>query len=73
MVKRHPYFTYEIARVAVFSEFAYDASCHHERIDGRGYHRGIGPDSLSMHPRIMATVDAVMAVALHNSAELVAS
>ena len=41
VVKRHPHFTYEIlARVPVFSEFAYDASCHHERIDGRGYHRG---------------------------------
>ena len=41
IVKRHPYFTHEIlARVPVFSELAYDASCHHERIDGRGYHRG---------------------------------
>jgi putative nucleotidyltransferase with HDIG domain len=58
VVKQHPYFTYEIlARVPVFSEFAYDASCHHERIDGRGYYRGIGGAQLSAHARIMATAD----------------
>lgn len=58
VVKRHPYFTYEIlARVPVFSEFAYDASCHHERIDGRGYHRGVPGDGLSTSARIMATAD----------------
>ena len=58
VVKQHPYFTYEIlARVPVFSEFAYDASCHHERIDGRGYYRGADGESLSTHARIMATAD----------------
>jgi HD-GYP domain-containing protein (c-di-GMP phosphodiesterase class II) len=58
VVKQHPYFTYEIlARVPVFSEFAYDASCHHERIDGRGYYRGVNGESLSAHARIMATAD----------------
>ena len=58
VVKRHPYFTHEIlARVPVFSEFAYDASCHHERIDGRGYHRGVPGDGLSVAARIMATAD----------------
>ena len=58
VVKRHPYFTYEIlARVPVFSEFAYDASCHHERIDGCGYHRGVPGDGLSQTARIMATAD----------------
>ena len=58
VVKQHPYFTYEIlARVPVFSEFAYDASCHHERIDGRGYYRGVNGENLSAHARIMATAD----------------
>ena len=46
-----------LARVPVFSEFAYDASCHHERIDGRGYHRGVQGESLSVAARIMATAD----------------
>jgi putative nucleotidyltransferase with HDIG domain len=58
VVKQHPYFTYEIlARVPVFSDFAYDASCHHERVDGRGYYRGVDGDRLSTHARIMATAD----------------
>jgi putative nucleotidyltransferase with HDIG domain len=58
VVKQHPYFTYEIlARVPVFSDFAYDASCHHERVDGRGYYRGVSGDKLSTHARIMATAD----------------
>ena len=58
VVRRHPHFTYEVlARVPVFSEFAYDASCHHERIDGRGYHRGVPGDGLSVPARIMAAAD----------------
>lgn len=58
VVKQHPHFTYEIlARVPIFSEFAYDASCHHERIDGRGYYRGLGGEALSNHARILATAD----------------
>ena len=58
IVKQHPYFSYEIlARVPVFSDFAYDASCHHERVDGLGYYRGVGGDALSLHARILATAD----------------
>jgi putative nucleotidyltransferase with HDIG domain len=58
IVKQHPYFTYEIlARVPVFSDFAYDASCHHEHVNGRGYYRGVSGDALSTHARIMATAD----------------
>jgi putative nucleotidyltransferase with HDIG domain len=58
VVRQHPYFTYEIlARVPVFSDFAYDASCHHERMDGRGYYRGIDGERLSRHARIIAAAD----------------
>jgi HD-GYP domain-containing protein (c-di-GMP phosphodiesterase class II) len=58
IVKQHPFFSYEIlARVPVFSDFAYDASCHHERIDGGGYYRGVDGDALSLHARILATAD----------------
>jgi putative nucleotidyltransferase with HDIG domain len=58
VVRQHPYFTYEIlARVPLFSEFAYDASCHHERIDGRGYYRNVSGEALSTPARIMATAD----------------
>lgn len=58
VVRTHPHFTYEIlARVPVFSEFAYDASSHHERIDGRGYHRGVPGEALSQTARILAAAD----------------
>jgi HD-GYP domain-containing protein (c-di-GMP phosphodiesterase class II) len=58
IVRRHPYYTYEIlARVPVFSGFAYDASNHHERVDGKGYYRGIGGVELSRDARILATAD----------------
>ncbi len=58
IVKRHPHFSHEIlARVPIFSDFAYDASCHHERLDGRGYYRGVTADALSTDARILATAD----------------
>lgn len=58
VVRQHPHFSYEIlARVPVFQEFAYDASCHHERVDGRGYYRGVSGPGLSPHARILATAD----------------
>jgi HD-GYP domain-containing protein (c-di-GMP phosphodiesterase class II) len=58
IVKRHPHYSYEIlARVPVFSDFAYDASCHHERIDGRGYFRGVQGEKLTLHARILAAAD----------------
>ena len=58
IVKRHPHYSYEIlARVPVFSDFAYDASCHHERIDGRGYFRGVHGEALTLHARILAAAD----------------
>jgi len=38
----HPYYTYQILeRVQVFGELAFDASAHHERLDGRGYFRNL--------------------------------
>ena len=58
VVRQHPHFSYEIlARVPIFSDFAYDASCHHERLDGRGYYRGVTGDALSLHARILAAAD----------------
>jgi HD-GYP domain-containing protein (c-di-GMP phosphodiesterase class II) len=62
-VKKQPFYTCEIlSRVPVFSEFAYDASNHHERIDGKGYFRGVGGDDLSLHARILATADIYVAL-----------
>ena len=42
VVRLHPYYTYQILeRVPVFGELAFDASAHHERLDGRGYYRNL--------------------------------
>ena len=58
IVRLHPYYSYQILeRVPVFGEFAFDASAHHERLDGRGYYRNLRGDQLSMCARILATAD----------------
>jgi HD-GYP domain-containing protein (c-di-GMP phosphodiesterase class II) len=57
-VRRHPYFSYEILRrVPAFADFSYDAAAHHERLDGRGYWRGLNAEQLSLHARILAVAD----------------
>jgi HD-GYP domain-containing protein (c-di-GMP phosphodiesterase class II) len=57
-VRKHPYFSYEILRrVPAFADFSYDAAAHHERLDGKGYWRGLGADQLSLHARILAVAD----------------
>jgi len=63
VVKLHPYYTYQILeRVPVFGELAFDASAHHERLDGRGYFRNLGAEQLSMAARILATADQLDAL-----------
>jgi HD-GYP domain-containing protein (c-di-GMP phosphodiesterase class II) len=64
VVHRHPQFTYEILdRVPMFREFAYDASCHHERLDGSGYCRQLAGRAISQTARILAVADIVDALA----------
>lgn len=64
VVRRHPAFTLSILdRVPVLSELALDAASHHERLDGGGYHRGIGGDDLSLTARILAVADVTDALA----------
>jgi putative nucleotidyltransferase with HDIG domain len=58
VIKRHPAHTEEIlSRVAMFSPLAAIAAAHHERIDGRGYHRGIEIGTLPLDARILAVAD----------------
>jgi len=58
VVRLHPYYSYQILeRVPVFGEFAFDASAHHERMDGRGYYRNLKGEQLSQCARILATAD----------------
>jgi HD-GYP domain-containing protein (c-di-GMP phosphodiesterase class II) len=57
-VRRHPDHTLRILeRVAPFRDLAEVAAMHHERVDGRGYHRGVGGAALPLEARILAVAD----------------
>ena len=63
VVKLHPYYTHQILqRVPVFGELAFDASAHHERMDGRGYFRNLPAVMLSPQARILACADQLDAL-----------
>lgn len=58
-VKRHPVWTWEILSwVKVFSEFAWMAALHHERLDGSGYPWSLGAAELDLQASILAVADA---------------
>ena len=57
-VRRHPDHTLRILeRVAPFRDLAEVAAMHHERVDGGGYHRGVGGTELPLEARILAVAD----------------
>ena len=59
----HTYYTERIlARTPVFAGLAAIAGAHHERIDGSGYHRGVGGDALTGEMRLLAVADAYVAM-----------
>jgi HD-GYP domain-containing protein (c-di-GMP phosphodiesterase class II) len=63
VVRRHPQFTFEILdRVPIFREFAFDASCHHEKLDGTGYFRQLSGAAISQTARVLAVADIVDAL-----------
>lgn len=63
VIQRHPYWSEQILeRVPVFRAFARDAGAHHERLDGRGYHRGVRGEDLSTDARILAVADRIDAL-----------
>jgi HD-GYP domain-containing protein (c-di-GMP phosphodiesterase class II) len=62
-VRRHPELTVRILeRVAAFRELAEVAGAHHERMDGRGYHRGIAAGDLPLAARVLAVADVCEAL-----------
>jgi HD-GYP domain-containing protein (c-di-GMP phosphodiesterase class II) len=63
-MRKHSTFTRQILeRVTVFAPFAELAASHHERLDGRGYHRGIAGGDLGLETRILAVADIYEALA----------
>jgi putative nucleotidyltransferase with HDIG domain len=57
-VRRHTEHTQAILeRVGCFRHFASAAAAHHERMDGRGYHRGLAGDELPLMTRVLCVAD----------------
>lgn len=57
-IRRHPRLTYDIlSRVGPFRPIAQTAANHHEKLDGSGYHRGVGAKDLDLPSRILAVAD----------------
>lgn len=55
----HPYHTERIlSRSPYLAELAKVAGCHHERLDGSGYHRGTSASTLTPPARLLAVADA---------------
>jgi HD-GYP domain-containing protein (c-di-GMP phosphodiesterase class II) len=58
IVATHPRHTQAILeRVACFRPIVETAASHHERLDGRGYHRGLSAFDLSRPARVLAVAD----------------
>lgn len=63
MVKQHPEHTLNVLRqVPIFEELAEDAANHHERLDGRGYFRGLTAAQLTPTARVLAVADVADAL-----------
>tara|TARA_R110002049_G_scaffold2750_8_gene22235 strand:+ start:178413 stop:179828 length:1416 start_codon:yes stop_codon:yes gene_type:complete len=62
-MKQHTDHTHQILeRVSSFQGFADYASAHHERLDGKGYHRGLHGDAIPVEARILAVADVCEAM-----------
>jgi putative nucleotidyltransferase with HDIG domain len=62
-VRLHPEYTERIlGRVTRFRELARVAGAHHERMDGKGYHRGVPAGGLPVAARLLAVADVCEAL-----------
>ncbi len=62
-VRLHPYYTERmLARPEALARLGAIAACHHERLDGSGYHRSLPGSALSPSARILAAADAYHAM-----------
>jgi HD-GYP domain-containing protein (c-di-GMP phosphodiesterase class II) len=62
-VRLHPYHSERVlSRSPALAAVAAIAGMHHERPDGRGYHRGVGGAALPAEARVVAAADALTAM-----------
>lgn len=58
LVRLHPFFTQcVLERIRGFGSLAVIAASHHERLDGRGYHRNLRGDAIPRGGRVLAVAD----------------
>ncbi len=63
LMRSHTQHTHQILdAVPVFRDVAFDAACHHERLDGSGYHLGLGGAALGPAARVLAVADVTDAL-----------
>ena len=57
-IRLHPAYTERIlSGIPAFADIAAIAAAHHERMDGRGYHRGVPAGDLPLSARVLAAAD----------------
>lgn len=57
-IRRHPFHSQQILeRIGGFERITQIAAAHHERLDGKGYFRGLTADVLSVEMRALAVAD----------------
>ncbi|RQM71045.1 HD-GYP domain-containing protein [Aeromonas enteropelogenes] len=62
-VQMHAAYTEEIlSRIGAFEELAQVAGAHHERLDGKGYPKGLQGDEIALETRIITTADIFDAI-----------
>lgn len=58
LVKKHAQFTEEIlVRIGVFETLSFIAGAHHERLDGKGYPRGLDASRIPLETRAISVAD----------------
>lgn len=61
LVQKHAQSTYELLErlpfPALFADVPFIASCHHEKLDGSGYYRGLKGDEIPLLARILAVAN----------------
>jgi putative nucleotidyltransferase with HDIG domain len=64
VMKKHPYYTFEILRrIPGFEELSEVAGAHHEKLDGSGYYAHLSADQLTLEMRILTVADIFDALA----------
>ncbi|MFO1022999.1 MAG: HD domain-containing phosphohydrolase [Planctomycetales bacterium] len=57
-IRKHPEYTQRILnQVSAFQFMGDVAGAHHERLDGRGYHRGLAGDQIAWGSRVLTVAD----------------